>query len=157
MMKRTFAGHGLSCLLLLWAASAAAEPRIAGELAIESKLMAPCCWVQTLDVHESPLSTELRLEIREKLGRGVPAERIEADLVERYGERLWAIPPGHDPRTPLMNVGFGALGLGLLGLFLVARRWRRRGVVQVAAAGGSESRRDELDSRLDEELRALEP
>jgi cytochrome c-type biogenesis protein CcmH len=32
-------------------------------LALELRLLAPCCWVQTLDVHESELATALRSEM----------------------------------------------------------------------------------------------
>lgn len=78
----------LCAVLLLTAAAVRAEPRIPGELAIESKLMAPCRWVQTLDVLESPLATELRQEIRTKLTRGVPAEQIESELVTRHASNV---------------------------------------------------------------------
>lgn len=74
----------------------------------------------------------------------------------RYGEQLWAIPPGHDPRTGLMNVGFGGMGLALLGLCVLAWRFRRRGLASLVADGGKDARREELDSRLDVELRQLE-
>lgn len=142
---------------LFGAAPARAEQRTPGELAIESKLLAPCCWVQTLDMHESPLASELRLEIRTKLTQHVPAARIEAALVARYGERLWAIPPGHDPRMPLVNIGFGGLGIALAGLCLLAWRWSRREPSPPAAVGGRAARRDALDAQLDEALRRLEP
>jgi len=156
-MTQSYRAAWLTCgLLLAFAARVAAEPRIPGEVAIESKLMAPCCWVQTLDVHESPLASELRLEVRTKLQRGVPAAEIESDLVARYGEQLWAIPPGHDPRTGLMNLGFGAMGLALLGLCILARRFRRRGRGALVADGGEDARSEELDSRLDAELQQLE-
>ena len=143
----------LCTLLALKADRAAAEPRIAGEVAIESKLLAPCCWIQTLDMHESPLSTALRAEIRSKLQRGVQAAEIEAELVARYGERVRAIPAGHDPRTSIMNLGFAAMGLALAGVWLIARRWRRKPALG-AATHPSET--DAFDRQLDAELRALD-
>lgn len=156
MTKLTRATSFIGGVLLLASAPASAEPRIPGELAIESKLMAPCCWVQTLDAHESPVASELRLEIRTKLTQGIPAAEIEADLVARYGERLWAIPPGHDPRMPIMNIGFGSMGLALAGLCLLAWRWSRRNPSSVEPDRASEAQRDAFDSQLDAELHRME-
>ena len=156
-MKLTGRAFSVCGVLLLTAAPARAEPRIRGELAIESKLMAPCCWVQTLDAHESPLATQLRQEIRTRLTRGVPAEQIASALVTRYGERLRAIPLHHDPRTLLMNVGFSGMGLTLAGLVLFAWRWRKRALRVPFAADVDESQRVQLDARLDAELRHFDP
>jgi cytochrome c-type biogenesis protein CcmH len=155
MRLRLCLGRLLCMLLVSLAARATAEPRITGELAIESRLMAPCCWVQTLDVHDSPLASELRAEIRNKLTRGVSAADIESDLVARYGERLWAIPPDHDPRTSIMGIGFGALALALIGLFALAQRWRRM-PASAPAIEPTAGAADELDLRLDAELRDLD-
>lgn len=51
--------------------------------AIQARLRAPCCWVQTLDVHESELATNLRAEIHARLQRGEKSRTIEDDLVAR--------------------------------------------------------------------------
>lgn len=86
-------------------------------------LLAPCCWQQTLDVHESPLATELREEIRGRLIAHETPEAIETDMVSRYGDRIRAVPKGGDPRLPL---GLLTVGLALLvgvGLFFLVRSW----------------------------------
>ena len=56
------------------------------------RLRAPCCWQQTLDVHASPIAAELRAEIRTRVAAGEDVPTIEADLVQRYGERVRAVP-----------------------------------------------------------------
>ena len=52
-----------------------------------------CCWRETLDVHTSPLTTQLRAEIRTRMAAGEGAEQIERDLIARYGPRLRANLP----------------------------------------------------------------
>ncbi|WP_437730599.1 cytochrome c-type biogenesis protein CcmH [Sorangium sp. So ce1335] len=124
-----------------------------GERALAARLLAPCCWEQTLDVHESELTRELRREIRGRLRRGESADAIEQDLVARHGERIRAAPSS----GVLGKVAFGLmLGIAVtfLGVFALLRSWRRAAAqpapsdVAVAAAA-----RDEYDERLDDELR----
>lgn len=60
---------------------------------LERRLLAPCCWRETLDVHTSPLTTQLRGEIRARLAAGESSSQIEDDLVARHGPRLRAQLP----------------------------------------------------------------
>lgn len=137
-------------LVAFWTAGARADDRDQ-ERVLEGRLMAPCCWIQTLDVHESPLARELRSEVHARLGAGESTVAIEADLVERYGERIRAVPVGTDPRraiglgSVLVVAGSGALLLGWL--VRVVRRGRRRHV-QPRVRG----EHDAYDARLDDEL-----
>lgn len=64
-----------------------------GARELERRLLAPCCWRETLDVHTSPLTTQLRAEIRTRMAAGEGAEQIERDLIARYGPRLRANLP----------------------------------------------------------------
>ena len=43
-----------------------------GEAIVEERLLAPCCYMQTLDVHESPLATVL---VAAGIGRGLFVRR----------------------------------------------------------------------------------
>lgn len=130
------------------------DDAVVGAGTIEGRLLAPCCWTQTLDVHESPLADALRAEIRARLRRGESAAAIESDLVTRYGERVRAVPAGRDTRgTVPVLVGLGMLG-SVVGLVFVVRRWVRRSVSPPPPAPGAP--RDAWDARIDEELRALE-
>jgi cytochrome c-type biogenesis protein CcmH len=140
---------------------AAAVPRDAapppGEGALLGRLLAPCCWDQTLDVHESPTVDGLRAEIRGRLLAGVAPEAIEADLVARYGERIRALQPG----DPLGSVALAVVGLSLVagaGLLALMRRWASRRAVPAGspAPDDTPAAGDAWDERLDEELRALD-
>lgn len=141
----------LLALLLLRVAPVYADD---SPLAVEARLLAPCCWNQTLEVHASPLADELRAEIRTRLSAGESGAAIEDDLARRYGERIRALPRGEDP---LRSLGPGlALALLLIGgvLIVMGRRWRE-------AAEATPTREpipgsDGADARLDAELARLE-
>ncbi len=138
-------------------ATAELAPAKDGARALQERLMAPCCWTQTLDVHESEVSTQLRAEIRARLARGEAPEAIEDDFAARFGERIRAVPKGKDPlkRVPVV-VGLAMLA-SAVGLVLVLRRWARGRAEEPALrseqrdAGG-----DDYDERLDDELRRLD-
>ena len=137
--------------------SAHYEEFVPGASRLDGRILAPCCWNQTLDIHGSPIANELRREIRRRLRAGETAETIEAGLVARYGERILAVKP----QSPLKNV---AVGLALLMVFAgggaaaLLVRWRRRTRLPppatVAAEPGA-GERDALDDRVDAELKAL--
>lgn len=131
---------------------------VAGERALERRLFAPCCYTQTLDLHESEISHDLRSEIRQRLLAGERPEAIEQSLVSRYGERIRAVPE-HDPTRVIAPVVLLLLGVaGLLALRLV-RRWQRRSeqadrLVPVPTTATMTA--DAYDARLDAELGALD-
>jgi cytochrome c-type biogenesis protein CcmH/NrfF len=103
-----------SAVLLVWFAAsggfAQSHSRRATEL--ETKLFAPCCYIQTLDVHESDLADKLRAEIERRLSTGEAALSIEDDLVTRYGARIRAVPRDSDSRWHIPFVVGSALALG---------------------------------------------
>jgi cytochrome c-type biogenesis protein CcmH len=100
---------------LLWSTSEA-------ERRVEARLLAPCCWLQTLEAHESPLASALRAEVRQRLGAGESAASVEDALVARFGARIRAVPRGFSIDR-MGAVMFGVVGLG--GLLWLAG-WRRR-------------------------------
>jgi len=146
-------------LLVVGTAAAATPPDgwAPGEVALQARIVAPCCWNQTLDVHASALADALRLEVHERLRAGETRERIEDDLAARYGERVRAVPRGADRRA------FVALGVSAFllcaGLFALLLLWRlrRRGDAfpQELAEPAEAQARDAYDDRLDDELAAL--
>lgn len=145
-------------LLLLGAeevhAQVSTEENVARAQDLQGRLLAPCCWVQTLDVHESELATALRKEIDLRVSRGETSEAIEDDLAARHGERIRVVPKGKDPRMIVpLAVGL-AMVITLLGLGFALRRWT------LASQGAPASMRppcdkDAYDEQLDEELARL--
>jgi cytochrome c-type biogenesis protein CcmH len=139
--------------LPLWLACDPGSPSDAGgtrasELAVQSRIVAPCCWNQTLENHASPLADALRAEIHTRIAAGEAGQRIEDDLATRYGERVRAMPRSREPRSSLAAVVVGAMALSLLALV----RWGR---LQRASAPARCAPSDEdttYDAALAEEL-----
>lgn len=160
---RCSASHGftaawLALIVLSLASVANAEPAVSATY-VEGRLLAPCCWNQTLDVHESELATSLRAEVAARVAAGESAVAIEDDFVARYGERIRAIPRGAEPRVSVglisLLVGLGALASMVLAL----RRWVRRAPApsaERAEHSAPTTTGSAYDARLDEELRALD-
>jgi len=135
---------------------------VPGAERLEGRLLAPCCWAQTLDIHGSEIANALRREIRARLKAGESSDAIEASLVARYGQKIRAVPD----RVPLDKMGgLGWLAVasaaGLIGITL--RRWRRRGLAadrdetaQQRAPKGGSSAKEASDERLDSELKRLD-
>ncbi|WP_437525374.1 cytochrome c-type biogenesis protein CcmH [Sorangium sp. So ce726] len=125
---------------------------VPGERALAARLLAPCCWDQTLDVHESEVARDLRREIHTRLRRGEVADAIEQDLVARYGERLRAAPSSGTLGKVALGLLLG-IAVTFLGIFALLRSWRSN-AAQAAPSGGTLAAvRDEYDDRLDDELR----
>jgi cytochrome c-type biogenesis protein CcmH len=127
--------------------------------AIETRLLAPCCWIQTLDMHESELATALRAEITSRVAHGETATMIEDDLVARYGERIRAAPEGADTRSTIPALVGLFMAVALVGLVVLLRRWKRRGEMVADRAPAlltSPATTDDYDTRLDEELARLD-
>jgi cytochrome c-type biogenesis protein CcmH len=100
---------------------AALEAR-ARDLSRELRCMV--CQNQSIDDSEAPLARDLRLLVRERLTRGDSDQQVIDYLVARYGEfvllkprfelgtaLLWVLPPA-------------ALLAGMIGLFVMARRYK---------------------------------
>jgi cytochrome c-type biogenesis protein CcmH len=144
------------------AASAAGEDLqeyVAGASRLEGRIMAPCCWNQTIDIHGSEPSYQLRREIRRRLKAGETADAIEASLVKRYGAKILAVPDSSPlgGLATLLAIGFGGAGVAA---YFMLKRWSRAGAANTPkpgkADGVAEPKRDALDERLDRELAEIE-
>jgi cytochrome c-type biogenesis protein CcmH/NrfF len=110
--------------LLLVGVSAAAENLEAEARELEAKLMSPCCMTNTVAVHESGASAEMRREIREMLAAGQSEREILDHYVERYGPQILAMPEarGFSLVPYLFPLVFVILAGGALAV--AVRRWR---------------------------------
>lgn len=86
---------------------------------LERRLLAPCCDRQTLEDHDSPVARQLRAEIEQRIARGEDPDRVEQDLVARYGPEIRAAPPAR--WAVVLFVIFGA-GVGMLIVVRCVRR-----------------------------------
>jgi cytochrome c-type biogenesis protein CcmH len=141
----------LACSASLTNSTAADDDtaRVPGARELEGKLIAPCCWTQTLDIHDSPIAEQLRAEISQRLKRGEPAATIEDDLAARYGEKIRAVPRGEDPRQALPVLVGGAMGIAAIWLVWLGISWLRR---NKAPPPSQTPEAQQWDKQLDDEL-----
>ena len=129
---------------------------VPGEARLEGRLLAPCCWSQTLDIHNSEIAIELRHEIRRRLVAGESPDAIEASLVARYGERLRAVPDDV-PLEGAALMGWLAVGAAAVGAVGLLLRWRRRAASSAPRSDTDPSpKSDDLEARIDAELERLD-
>ena len=55
-------------------------------------LIAPCCWSETADMHQSQAARQVREQIRQLLMRGYTKQQILDAFEQAYGERILAKP-----------------------------------------------------------------
>lgn len=129
---------------------------VPGAAVLDGRLLAPCCWNQTLDIHGSPSANALRKEIRVRLKRGESVEEVEAVIVQRYGEKIRAVPKGSPLQSfaTVLALLFGVAG-GLSVWMLL--RWKRRRELVLEKASGTKAdpKRDRFDDAIDAELKQL--
>ena len=134
--------------ILLASGTALAEPP-ASARALEARLLAPCCWGSTLDMHDSEIAHDLRAEIETRVAHHENVEAIQADMVERYGDKILAARSD----TPIRNMGLAlsVIALAAAGAFaLLLRRWTRK------ASAPTTAPHDALDDRIDADLADLD-
>ena len=91
---------------------------------IQDRFIAPCCWSQSVAMHDSPVAREMRDEIAELVAEGKTEEEIVDYYVGRYGERILRQPRGK-AWVWLNAVPIGALTVGAACVLLFLSRARR--------------------------------
>jgi len=129
---------------------------VPGANAIEGRLMAPCCWTQTIDIHDSPISLSMRHEIRRRLRNGESPEVIQASFVERYGSKIMAVQEGSHLKTVFIGLSVIMGGAGIAAAMMIGR-WRKQSAPKDAPRkDAAEPARDQWDEKLDAELKNLD-
>lgn len=141
-----------------WSVRVAGQPaedpaRSSAERALLRRILAPCCWRQSLDGHDSEEASQLRREVHLRLSAGDSAEAIADDFVRRYGDRVLAFSDDSDPAGVVPVIA----GLAMAGMFLglltwVRRRRDERFEPRVDRGSASQGGGADYDVRLDEEL-----
>ena len=141
----------LACVALLLVFATGAAPR-ASLPDVEDEVMCVECNT-ALNVSTSTVADEERSFIRHQIALGKDKRQIKAALVAEYGPGVLADPPssGFDLAAWLVPIVLVLIGIG--GVVIAARRWRRQAAP--AAAAGEPLPEDDA-RRLDAELAAYD-
>ena len=123
---------------------------------VEDEVMCTECGTP-LNVSQAPVADAQRRLIQRLIDEGRSKTEIKVVLEEEYGPRVLAIPSqgGFDEAAWIVPVGVGLLGL--LGVTLAARRWRRgRGEADASPIAGAPPLDPADARRLDAELAAFD-
>jgi cytochrome c-type biogenesis protein CcmH len=105
--------------------------------ALSKELRCMVCQNQSIDDSDAPLARDLRLLVRERLQAGDSDREVIDFLVARYGEFV-LLRPRFSTHTALLWLGPAAILLvGAGGLFVLARRYRRRAGAEGAIPGAA--------------------
>ena len=118
---------GVLATLLLLAGAAAAVP-VDETTVHDVAAQLRCVVCQSLSVADSPSETanQMRGIIRERLAAGESPAEVRAYFVEKYGEWILLAPPKSGFNLLVWVVPFVGLGLGLVLVAVVLRRWSRK-------------------------------
>jgi cytochrome c-type biogenesis protein CcmH len=138
------------------AAKVPSEPA-PGERELLKRLVAPCCWNQTLDSHQGAAPDGFRAEIRSRLYAGETPAQIEADYVVRYGERVRAASHSRPLGWAAVIAGVAVIGAGAA-LVRMVLRWGKKSqaLPENDKSKNDTAKPDALDERLDAELRSMD-
>jgi cytochrome c-type biogenesis protein CcmH len=128
---------------------------VPGASAIEGRLMAPCCWTQTIDIHDSEIALSMKHEIRRRLRNGESADAIQASFVQRYGPKILAVQPNSPLKGVFIGLSIVMGGAGVASALMIGR-WRKRSPSGEAPETKRSEARDKWDEKLDAELHDLD-
>jgi cytochrome c-type biogenesis protein CcmH len=127
---------------------------------IEGKLIAPCCFAQTVANHYSDVAEHIKEQIRHMLAQGETEQQIVGTYVRVYGERILAEPLARGFNWLAYLLPLLAVVAGVGGVILMLSRWQRIASENVAHVSSGSSGRGEaiprLRARLAEELARFE-
>lgn len=141
---------GVLATLLLLAGAAVAVP-VDETTVHDVAAQLRCVVCQSLSVADSPSETasQMRGIIRERLAAGESPAEVRAYFVEKYGEWILLAPPKSGFNLLVWVVPFAGLGLGLVLVAVVLRRWSRK-IPPGAPAGVDPALRERIRREMSE-------
>ena len=117
---------------------------------VEGMLMAPCCFANTVAEHRSPLSDQIREEVRGLVANGATETEILDLFAGKYGERILAAPKPQGFNLVAYLLPGGALAAGLIVIGSILRR-RRPSIVE-PSVGLPGANADQIRAQFEDEL-----
>ena len=145
--------RALLFLVLVFPAIAQSPPHLTADQEavasrLEGMLIAPCCFVNTVAEHRSPISDEIRDQIRVAVASGKTETEILDAFVAKYGERILAAPKPQGFNLLAYVLPAVAVAAGLLIIAFVMRRHR----AQAPNAEPPSEIPDQIKARFEAEL-----
>jgi len=123
---------------------------------LEDEVMCPVCDTTLGVAREAPQARRERAFIERRVQRCQTKAQIKSALVDEFGDRVLAEPPGGGFGVFAYLVPALAVGIGGAALALAAVRWRRPGRCDPAGAGDPTPLEPGAKARVDAELARLE-
>ncbi|MHB0981508.1 MAG: cytochrome c-type biogenesis protein [Thermoleophilia bacterium] len=128
---------------------------------IDGKLIAPCCYTQTIAVHDSQKAQELKMQVRLLIAQGSDEKQILDTFVAQYGEKILAAPRASGFNWLAYLFPALVVLVAMAGVAMLVLRWRDGRAELVALpvrpqdnpSGGA----DPLRQRLEDELSHYDP
>ena len=98
------------------------------------------CQNQSIDDSEAPLARDIRVLVRERLTKGDSDQQVIDYLVARYGEFVLLKPRFEWATALLWGLPPAALLVGMIGLFVVARRHKSVSIEPATLSADEQSR-----------------
>ena len=114
----------------------------------QSHRVCPTCKT-TLDQSDAPIARRMKQIIRERLAAGATEAQIKDELVDQFGAGVLAEPPKSGLDLLAWVVPLGLVGLGAVGVGVIAWGWSRRRDTEPAV---EEALDPALERRVDAEL-----
>ena len=120
--------RAIAMLILLFGAAAPGaeltDAQRARAEALERRLMAPCCWSETVAEHRSEIALQMRAEIEQMVAEGKNDREILDHYKAQYGMRILTEPEGG--LFWVMNVApVVVLIFGMAVVVILIRRWAK--------------------------------
>jgi cytochrome c-type biogenesis protein CcmH/NrfF len=122
--------------------------------AIETMVIAPCCWSQQVSVHQSPAAEGMKARIREMLGAGMERRQVLEAFESEFGSNILAEPPARGFNLFLYVFPPVAFVLTAAGLWTLVRRMTRNPVPAGSALSTELEAR--YAARLQDEIEQLD-
>ena len=142
----------LMVLVVGWPSEVRSQTEDARIRSLESQVMAPCCWSQTVADHRSAAAEEVRQKIRQSVRAGMDDEAILASFISTYGKRILAQPEatGFDTLVYVLPPVFLAGGAALVWFLL--RKLAAGGSRGTKASRIPETEAGDLRARVEREV-----
>ncbi len=122
---------------------------------LDKRLVAPCCWVKTLDQEQSREAVEMKEELRYMLAQGQTEEQILDHYEKKFGVRILSQPKAAGFNLTVWYFPVLALSFGLFLLIRVVRK--RKGPVEeitntLTLATSTPEKDEKYKKMIDDEL-----